>query len=572
MGGVLPRMDNRLIPDNMAVEAVNCDLTGGQLVGLPHSEFLIDLSSKLPVVERAYRFPDDNGNTVWLPLPSRYSSVVRSPLANDTYDRIYWTNPGDISPHWSTAADIAAGNPPYDLGMVHPTTAPMIASTSMGNYYLMIDRSYVYTYVNAYNEESAPSPASNVFSGPSDAIWNVINFPTTAPANPAGRNYAPITGIRIYRTVVSASSGAQFYFVEARTYPAAWTGDIHDSVPDSLVVMNEVLETTGYRNPPDYLDGLVVLPGEFLAGFTKNTVHFSEPDRPYTWPDVYDQTANYKIVNLAVGQQFLIILTEGYTSVASGNTPSNILLTQTQVAEPCISRGSVIVDMSGVFYASQNGLIQTTGFGMQNLTGPILEKNEWLLRYKAKDLMAARHRSMFMAVNGTATGFLVDYAEQRLAFQDLSYLLDVVCIWNDEYTGDTLMCAHGKIYEWDCPGASPQTYRWKSKQFFTPMPISLGAVQVELDPQIYNSPPVEPYNPLDNGDPNLNLPEGINAVFNYYAGPQLQLIMTRNLTRQMEIFRLPNGFKCFDHQVEVISRVPISSIQVSTTLAELKQA
>ena len=47
MGGVLPRMDDRLIPDNMAVEAVNCDLTGGQLVGLPHSEFLIDLSSKL---------------------------------------------------------------------------------------------------------------------------------------------------------------------------------------------------------------------------------------------------------------------------------------------------------------------------------------------------------------------------------------------------------------------------------------------------------------------------------------------------------------------------------------------
>ena len=65
--------------------------------------------------------------------------------------------------------------------------------------------------------------------------------------------------------------------------------------------------------------------------------------------------------------------------------------------------------------------IQTTGFGMQNITAPILEKNEWLLRYKAKDLMAARHRSQFMAVNGTGAGFLVDYAEQRLAFQDLSY-------------------------------------------------------------------------------------------------------------------------------------------------------
>jgi hypothetical protein len=103
------------------------------------------------------------------------------------------------------------------------------------------------------------------------------------------------------------------------------------------------------------------------------------------------------------------------------------------------------------------------------------------------------------------------------------------------------------------------------------MPISLGAVQVELDSQIYTTV-VEEDNPLDNGDPAMDLPAGVNAVFKYYAGPKLDLIMTRNLTRQMEIFRLPNGFKCFDHQVEVISRVPVSSIQVGTTLAELKTA
>jgi hypothetical protein len=569
MGGVIPRMDNRLIPDNMAVEAVNCDLTGGQLVGLPHSEFLIDLSSKLPVVERAYRFPTHEGNIIWLPLPSRYSSVVRSPVANDVYDRVYWTNPGDISPHWTTPNDIVAGNPPFDLGMAQPETAPTVINVTGGNALLMIDRSYVYTYLNSYNEESAPSPASDIYTGPSDGVWHIADFPTDAPANPAGRNYAPIIGIRIYRTITSAASGAQFYFITSATLP--WVGTLVDGVSDSLVVMNEVLETTGYRNPPDYLDGLVSLPGEFLAGFTQNTIHFSEPDRPYSWPDVYDQTANYKIINLAVGQQFLIILTEGYTSVASGNSPSNILLTQSQVAEPCISRGSVVVDMSGVFYASQNGLIQTTGFGMQNLTAPIVEKNEWLLRYFAKSLVAARHRSQFIAVNTTDWGFLIDYAETRLAFQDLTDMKDVVCIWNDEYTGDTMMCANGKIYEWDCPTTSPQTYRWKSKRFFTPMPISLGAAQVELDEEIYTTV-VEADNPLNNGDPSIQLPAGVNAVFNYYAGPKLDLIMSRNLTRQMEIFRLPNGFKCFDHQVEVISRVPISSIQLSTTLAELKQA
>lgn len=570
MGGVLPRMDDRLIPDNMAVEVVNCDLTSGSLIGLPQSEFLIDLSGRLPVVERAYRFPY-SGADRWLPLPSRFSSVVRSPLANDSYNRIYWTNPGDISPHYNTMARIVNGDPAYDLGMAQPATACTITGTTGGTAppaALAIDRSYTYTYVNSFNEESSPAPASNVFSGPPDAVWHISGFPTTAPANPAGRAYAPIVGIRIYRTITSAASGSQFYFVYGQNFP--FGGSYDDSIPDSITVMNEVLETTGYQNPPDYLDGLVSIPGEFLAGFTGNTVHFSEPDRPYTWPDVYDQSANYQIVELAVWQQFLMVFTQGYPSVGSGNSPSNILLTQAQVPEPCISRGSVVVDLSGVFYASQNGLIQTTGYGMQNLTAPIVEKNEWLLRYHAANLVAARHRSQFIAVNGTSLGFLVDYAEQRLAFQDLSYTNGVVCIWNDEFTGDTLVCANGRIYEWDCPTMPPQIYRWRSKNFNTPMPISLGAVQIDINPEILTPPPVDSY-PLDNGDPSMDLPPGINAVFRYYAGPNLDLIMARNLTKQQEIFRLPNGFKCFDHQVEILARVPISSIQLSTTLGELKK-
>jgi hypothetical protein len=202
----------------------------------------------------------------------------------------------------------------------------------------------------------------------------------------------------------------------------------------------------------------------------------------------------------------------------------------------------------------------------------LVEKDEWLGKYRAKKLFACRHRTQFLGVNESNYGFLIDYAEQRLAFQDLSYMRGIICIWNDEFTGDTLMCdSNGKIYQWDVPGQPVQTYRWKSKQFFTPMPISLGAAQVELDRQVLAQQPPDNF-PLDNQDSSVALPAGVNAQFRYYAGPQLQLIMTRNLTKQMEIFRLPNGFKCFDHQIEVTSRVPISSIQVATTLGELKTA
>lgn len=572
MGGMLPRTDDRLIADNMAVESVNVDLTSGHLAGLPQPEFLIDLSGELPVVERAYRLPADDVNPeTWLPLPSRYSCVVRSPLANDDQHRVYWTNPGDQTPWWNTHAGIAAGTPAYNLGIVQPTTAPTIDSVSGGTPEPDADpiaRSYLYTYVNAYGEESAPSPASDTVSGPPDATWTVSGFPTAVPANPAGVNYPPVVAYRVYRTITSATTGAQFYYVAEVPLPTG-SDTYVDSVDDLTIVNNEILESTNWGNPPDYLDGLVAMPGGFLCGFTTNTVHFTEPDHPHTWPSVYDQSAHYLIVALAVWQQYLMVLTQGFPSAGSGNMPSNIVITQTQVPEPCIARGSVVVDMSGVFYASQNGLIQFTGYGIQNITEQIMSKLEWNNRFHARNLVSARHRSQYMAVNETDAGFLIDYDEVRLGVEELSTLEGVVCIWNDEYTGDTLICSGGKIYTWDGPNTPPTIYRWRSKQFFTPTPLSLGACQVELDPEVLTAPSDDPI-PLDNGDPLMQLPAGVNAQFRYYAGPQLTLITTRNLTKQMEIFRLPKGFKAFDHQAEIVARVPVSSIQLAQTLEDLK--
>src|ERR1700733_10102648 len=92
MGGMLPRTAPRMLGDNMAEVAVNCDLSSGELVGLPIPQLLQDFSSNPNTVQKAYRYPQPAGLTtgdVWLPLPSPFSSVVRSPLADDTNNRMY---------------------------------------------------------------------------------------------------------------------------------------------------------------------------------------------------------------------------------------------------------------------------------------------------------------------------------------------------------------------------------------------------------------------------------------------------------------------------------------------------
>lgn len=230
-----------------------CEVTAangyGSGVQLSNSIFIPGLLRVQPLAGRTTP-EDDLGVVAWLPLPSRFSSVERSPLTNDVYGRIYWTNPGDISPHVTTWGRLKEGLPYFDLGIIAPVSSPVVSGTMGGTLppdVLPIDRSYVYTYYNSFNEESAPSPASAVYSGPPDATWTVINLPQGAPANPDGRNYLPILGFNLYRTITSAGAGAQFYFVTKISFldVGAAGGFFYDTLPDSAVVMSEVLETTG---------------------------------------------------------------------------------------------------------------------------------------------------------------------------------------------------------------------------------------------------------------------------------------------------------------------------------------
>ena len=570
-GGMVPLLDPRLLGDNMAEKALNCDMTSGQLHGLFVPVMVKDFTATPGPVERAYLFAPPGLDPIWIPFPHRFTCVVRSPLANDDHHRLYWTIPGQLTPLWSTYANIAGGAPPYALGTHHPTVAPTITGVTGGTTTVPeISRAYVYTWINNFGEESAPSPPSNVFDGPPDGSWTITGFPTTAPANPAGRNYPPVTGLILYRTVTGEQTGTQYFEVTRWTLPGPTS--LVDSVTDDDIVNNLVLQTAGWNNPPDNLDGLISMPGGMMVGFTGNTIHFCEPDRPHTWPQLYDQSVHYSVVALAVWQQYLMVLTQGYPSTGSGNTPSNFLLVQTQVPEPCISRGSVVTDLQAVYYASQNGLIQLSGYGISNQTLHLVDKEKWQEVYKASSIICARHRSQYLAIKyGFNEAFVLDYADQRLAFEDLTSFNGATCVWNDEYFGDTYICAGKKIYRWDDTNQPRLRYRWRSKRFYAPVPISLGAVQVTLGPEVEIPRSGQfPTPPLDNGDPTLALPNGVWGVLRYYAGPDYTLIMQHNLTKQQDIFRLPKGFRAFDHQIEIVSMASVYSVQLGTTMTELR--
>ena len=570
-----------MLPDQNGEQAINADLNPGILIGLPSPEFIIDLSANVPTPQRAYRYPADANGTgadIWIPLPSPYSSVAKSPLANDAFKRLYWTNPDDPgSPYYNTTAGIASGAPPFNLGTIYPDpTQPTISVTVSGGTtdgsVPLEARSYCFTYVNIYGEESAPSMPTVPVEGAPDGTWSISGLPLTPPSNPPGKNYPSLYGMNLYRTATGQNTGGQFFLADSFVWggPNPPTDPVIDPTPDVQIAQNQQLVTGSFANPVSGLDGLIALPGGMLVGFTGNTVHFCEPNRPYAWPAAYDQSMQYPIKGFGVWQQSLVVLTEGFPSTGSGPNPSNFIFTQVRVPEPCIARGSIVTDLLGVYYASQNGVVMLNYFGMQNQTMSMMSKNIWLTQYHAANIIACRHRSQYLAINGTGTGFLIDYSEQRMGIMPIDPMKDAVCVWNDEYTGDAYIMSDGKVYRWDSPNTPRMVYRWRSKQFYTPAPISIAALQISLDPDVTAViPPIDP--PLCNEDPGDALPAGVNAICNVFAGPDGQhLICTRNLMTSRELFRVPSGFKAFGWQVEVISRVGIRSIELATSMKELR--
>ena len=109
-----------------------------------------------------FRMVTSAGVDKWLAW-TKDIDIIRGPIAGDTTQRIYWT--GDFEPRMSNITDVFLGAGPwpggsgslqYVLGVFAPTAAMTVTPPGgTGS-----TRSYVYTFVTPFGEESQPSPPS----------------------------------------------------------------------------------------------------------------------------------------------------------------------------------------------------------------------------------------------------------------------------------------------------------------------------------------------------------------------------------------------------------------------------
>lgn len=610
--GIAPRYSARLIPPNGATRADNAKLLSGELRGLHEAQVIKDFNPLFPPnpIARAYRIPDILTSPTpikttdsWIYFYDPEVDFVRTPVANDSFERYYWTGDSYVlsgKPQYNTRARILANNPPYLLGIPTPVNAPVVTPPGGTD----LTRAYVYTFISSFGEEGPPSPPT--LATGTLGSWVITGFDTTVP-DAANRS---ITTIRIYRTVPGYTS-SEYYFVA--DVPLGMT-TYSDIANDAVVAQNNTMPSLTWVAPPPGLKGIVAHPGGFLVGFQGRDLYFSEPYRPHAWPLQYVQTCQTEIVGVAIFNNIVVVATTSHPYVAEGMSPVNITMEKIESIDPCISRRSIATTIDGVYYASPQGIIRVNGARTELISRSLFTREEWQNFFSPTTVVAVPYGVQYIAFDTSNTGFIFSPAEQLAPLTKLDRFSQVSCIQIDGYSGDVYIVQKNRALLWDPPASIPYYYTWTSKEYEVPNPLNFGAARlkfaanpVQVDSQqvadytTFNTQRiVKPLNCLNlavlNGVrveavasvlPQIRNPIGGSPLFpvaslmNYAAQVQVTISM-RDLASKWnvifdeaiadeQIFRLPSGFKSDVWQVKLVGNVPVNNFVMGGTAKELKQ-
>ncbi len=472
--GIAPGVSPRLLSEQFAQTAENVDFESGRLKPVTSDSDTFTLTN---TARRSIFFYRD---TNWLQWNDDGVSVVQGPIPADTLDRLYWT--GEDYPRMGTAATIVAGSSypasSFRLGVPAPSAAPTITKTGdADDTQTPDDVAYVYTFVTAFGEEGPPSPASNVLER---TDTETITIPLPSTEHPSG-NYNFGTGAkkRIYRSN-TGSTNTTFQFVAEVSFATTTYDDSSESF-----ALGEVLPSGTWIGPPDDdtslypngpLVGLIAVANGVFAGFTGKRLCLSEPFLPHAWPIDYRITLEEDIVAIGSVTNGIVALTDGAPYFVTGVDPSAMTAIKLDIAQACVNDKSVVDMGEYLLYAGPDGLVAVSGGEGEVVTNGLISARQWNDDFNPTTYRAFRHENTYVAFwNGG--GFVYDPRAGEAALSNLSYTGEVRGGYMHPKDGELYIIIGNKIKKYR-GGTTNKTLKWKSKQYVTPKPVSMGWVSV----------------------------------------------------------------------------------------------
>lgn len=354
----------------------------------------------------------------------------------------------------------------FKAGVPAPTVPPVACAAEQCSREADV-RSYVYTYVNQWGEESAPSPASNIVrvDDGSDVVVSIADTPPVVHGIVARNLYRASTGFRPADGKVQKPL-TDYLFV--LTVPLA-EHVVQDAVRG--VYLGAALETQYDRMPPKGLMGVTSIGDQVrLAGFRNNRVYFSEQFQPHNWPAKYDLTLDHSIVHMGCLDQRLFVTTDSIPYVIDVSSCDDTKCTPvTSLEAPlpdigCHYAHGACVSHHGMFYASPIGIVLLQPNGTWHIiTSRWFGQVEWR-KLKPDTIRMAYWEGYLFFATDMAT-FLLNingkpYDDMEGA--ELVTLSDAPIDLLPTDTGKLMFLQDDKVWVWDsAPELRP--YVWRSR-------------------------------------------------------------------------------------------------------------
>ena len=537
--GIAPKLSARLLPSGSAKTAVNCRLDSGDLAPIRGLSDIASTAETAGTENSLYKYDTVGGVDQWFRWDEDVD-VVRSPIAANTYNRVYYTGDSlDGKRPRVTYNSIAVGggtvypSASFRLGLPAPTTAPTM--TVVGSVpadtenAIKESRSYVYTFVSVNGEEGPPSPPSAVLDlYPSAQTVSISAMDNGIPAS------SDITHKNIYRTVTSAAGTFYMYvdvvLLSLQIYPDSKTA----------LEVGGVLPSTDWVAPPAEMIGLTSLSNGILAGFKDNEVMFCEPFMPHAWPTKYRLSTDFSIVAIKAVGSSLIVTTKAYPYVVQGSHPSNMTIVRMRENQACVSKRSIVNMGSHVMYASPDGLVSASGTAATLATDKVFSRSQWQA-LKPETIHSYMYEGNYVGlytVSGVQKGFI--FNPQTLLLSDLTQVTTLTGGYSDpEADALYFIDSSSQIKQFD--SGSEATYEWHSKQYKIERPINMAVAKVEA----------ESYS---------------NITISVYA--ESGLVHSQAVLNE-RAFRLPSGYRSNQYEVKVVGTDIINSVVVATSMSEI---
>lgn len=467
--GEAPVVSPTRLQPNMAQTAENCRFEGGALKPL-RAATLVQASPDGTGTRSIFYYPP---NDVWLTF-DRDVDIQRSMIANDAYNRLFWTDV-TTGAQYATSTMIGSDPGPFPedsqiLGVPAPTLTPsvVVVGTPDDPNDLPDSRYYVFTYVESSGAEGPPSPVSamaNVYPGQSVTIGNIATATPDAAYD--------ITRKRIYRTNTGAT-GAVFQLVDDILIGQATYSDTKLAIN-----LEDELVTEDFDEPDPLMEGLVAHPGGFFVGYHGTALYMSEPGYPYAWPVKYQLGVDYNVMGLGVVGSAIVVTTTGTPYMLDGGTPASMSLRRVEENQACLAKRGVVDLGYAVAFPSPDGLVVAAPNGIKVVTEALFSRDQWLA-LKPTSFVAVLWEGKYLCSYDTGTeqgSFALDplNPDTGVVFYDTYFTAAHNYLVDDHL----YLCVDGNIVAWDAGAA--QSYTWRSGKQRAPRPMNLAAMQVRAD-------------------------------------------------------------------------------------------